>query len=241
MNFTIILFSFLAGILPALIWLLFLLREDARCPEPKQLIALTFLAGMVSVGLALPLEHFVCSYWNACASAALTNTTVLLLWAIIEETLKYAVVATVILWRRAVDESLDYVIYMITAALGFAALENALFLVGPFSLGNFSDGFLTNNLRFVGSTLLHVVASAAIGFTLAFSITYKRSIRIAASTGGLVLATALHMLFNVLIISGDGSTTIAAFFTVWTGVLISFVLFEVLKYYRYRNLPKNVC
>ncbi len=240
MNFTVILFSFLAGILPAIIWLLFLLREDARCPEPKQLIALTFFAGMIAVVLALPLEHFACSYWNACTGATLNNR-VLLSWALIEETLKYAVVALMILWRRAVDESIDYVIYMITAALGFAALENALFLIGPFSAGHFADGFLTDNLRFVGSTLLHVVASSAIGFTLAFSATRSAAVRIGAAAGGLILAAALHTLFNFLIISQDGSTTLAAFFTVWTGVLVFFVLFEVLKYYRYRNLPKNVC
>ncbi len=240
MNFTIVLFSFLAGILPAIIWLVFLLREDARCPEPKQLIALTFLAGMGAVVLALPLEHFACDYYQACISTAL-NKHVLLSWALIEETLKYAVVALAILWRRAVDESVDYVIYMITAALGFAALENALFLIAPFSAGHFVDGFLTDNLRFVGSTLLHVVASSAIGFALAFSANQNAAIRVAASAAGLILAAALHTLFNFLIISEVGSTTLAAFFTVWTGVLIFFVLFEVLKYYRYRNLPKNVC
>jgi RsiW-degrading membrane proteinase PrsW (M82 family) len=239
-NFTIIIFSFLAGILPALIWLIFLLREDARCPEPKQLIALTFLAGMVAVAAALPIEHFVCTYWNACVPVPL-NMRVLLSWALIEETLKYAVVAIVILWRRDVDESVDYVIYMITAALGFAALENALFLYIPFSVGQFDVGFLNDNLRFVGATLLHVVASSAIGFAMAFSAAQNAIFRIVAAAGGLILAAALHTLFNFLIISQDGSTTLAAFFTVWTGVLIFFILFEVLKYYRYRNLPKNVC
>jgi len=239
-NFTIIVFSFLAGILPALIWLIFLLREDARCPEPRQLIALTFLAGMVAVALALPLEHFTCNYWGGCSSTGF-DTHILLSWAVIEETLKYAVVAVVILWRQAVDESVDYVIYMITAALGFAALENALFLIAPFQAGDYIGGFLTDNLRFVGSTLLHVVASSAIGFALAFSATKNSAMRVAAAAGGLILAAALHTLFNFLIISEDGSTTLAAFFTVWTGVLIFFVLFEVLKYYRYRNLPNNVC
>lgn len=240
MNFTVILLSFLAGILPALIWLFFLLREDARCPEPKQLIALTFLAGMVAVAIALPTEHFACSYFGTCTSASYSKH-ILISWAVIEETLKYSVVALVILWRRAVDESVDYVIYMITAALGFAALENALFLIAPFSAGHYIDGLLTDNLRFVGSTLLHVVASAAIGFALAFSAKKDALFRIVASAAGLVLASGLHAIFNVLIISQDGSTTLAAFFTVWTAVLVFFILFEVLKYYRYRNLPKNVC
>jgi len=38
---------------------LFLLKEDAQHPEPKKLIALTFVAGMLAVPLAIPLERYV--------------------------------------------------------------------------------------------------------------------------------------------------------------------------------------
>ena len=44
-------------------------------------------------------------------------------------TLKYLMAAAFILWRNAVDEAPDYVIYMFTVALGFAAAENMLFLL----------------------------------------------------------------------------------------------------------------
>jgi RsiW-degrading membrane proteinase PrsW (M82 family) len=227
-------YAFLGGILPALVWLYFLLKEDRRCPEPRHMIALAFLAGVLSVPVVLPLERFS-------VLALPAGIPVIIAWAAIEETVKYLLAAMLVLWRRAVDEPVDLVIYMLTAALGFAALENALFLVAPFSGGNMLEGFLTGNLRFIGSTLLHVVASSVIGFTLAFAFRKGIVLRTIAATVGLILAIALHALFNFLIIDGSGTFTLLAFFLVWSGAVVVFALFELLNYLRYHRLPKNVC
>lgn len=227
-------YAFLGGLLPVLVWLYFLLKEDSRCPEPKPLILLAFLTGMLSVVIVLPLETIALSIFGG-------GTPLILAWATLEETIKYALAAVLILWRRAVNESLDLVVYMLTVALGFAALENALFLLAPFAQGLFLEGIVTNNLRFIGSTLLHVVASSAIGFALAFSFRAPKIIRTLAATVGLILAIGLHALFNFFIIEQEGAQTIYAFFIVWIGVVVFFALFELLRYFRYRNLPKNIC
>lgn len=228
------LFAFLGGILPALVWLYFLIKEDTRCPEPRSLILLAVLAGMLAVPLVLPLERIAVLMLPA-------GLPVIIAWAAIEETAKYLLAAIIVLWRPAVNESVDLVIYMMTVALGFAALENALFLIGPISGGHVLEGFLTGNLRFIGSTLLHVVASSAIGFALGFSFLKKRTIRTVYATVGLILAISLHALFNFLIIDGSGSYTLFAFFVVWSGAVIFFALFELLKFLRYHRLPKNTC
>jgi len=221
-------YAFFGGLLPSIIWLYFLLKEDARHPEPKALLALTFVAGMAAVPLALPFEHYVQEHLQG-------NFSVLTAWALVEETLKYAMVAALILWRRAVDEAPDYVIYMITVALGFASAENMLFLVTPLSEGNFVASFFTGDVRFLGSTLLHVVASAAVGFALAFSRSYRPGIRMSAAGAGLILAVALHTVFNLLIISQGASSAFAAFFFVWIAAVVVFAAFEVLKYFQYRK------
>ncbi len=234
LSFETLLYAFLGGILPAMVWLYFLLKEDRRCPEPRMIIALALMAGFLSVPLVLPLERFAVLTLPA-------GIPVIIAWAAIEETVKYLLAAIVILWRRDVNESMDFVIYMLTVALGFAALENTLFLIAPFSGGNMLEGLLTGNLRFIGSTLLHVVASSVIGFALAFSFRQSRIIRTLFATGGLILAIALHALFNFLIIDGSGSFTLLAFFLVWSGAVVIFALFELLKYLRYDRLPKNTC
>jgi RsiW-degrading membrane proteinase PrsW (M82 family) len=233
-SFLVIIYAVLAGILPPLIWLYFLLREDKRCPEPRALIFMAFIAGMLAVPLVIPIESFA-------ANNLPDGLPVIVAWAIAEEVMKYAVAAVFILWHRAVDESLDLVIYMITVALGFAALENTFFLIAPFAHGDLTNGFVTDNLRFVGSTLLHVTASSCIGFALAFSYKKSRPVRILAATIGLILAVSLHTAFNFFIINQNGSQTTIAFFVVWTGVVIFFALFEILKYFRYRNMPPNTC
>lgn len=228
MTLTTLGYAFLGGLLPSLIWLYFLLKEDASHPEPRALIALTFMAGMIAVPLALPLESYARAHLKG-------NLSVFTAWALIEEMLKYTMAAVLILWRRAVDEAPDYVIYMITIALGFAAAENMLFLVTPLSDGNFAGGFFTGDVRFLGSTLLHVIASAAIGFALAFSAKYRPWGRVMAAALGLILAIALHTAFNMLIISQGASSALTAFFLVWVVAVIFFAAFEVLKYFQYRN------
>lgn len=233
-TFTTVLYAFFGGLLPSIIWLYFMLKEDSRCPEPPRMIWFTFFLGMLTVPLVLLPER-----WAETAFTA--GLPLWMSWAIIEELAKYIMAAIFILPRREVDESPDYVIYMVTLALGFAAAENALFLLAPFAAGDFLVGVVTDNMRFIGANLLHVIASATIGFALAFSYRKQRGARILYSAFGLILAVVLHTSFNALIIKGSGQTTLSAFLLLWSAAVVFFALFEILKYFRYRRLPKNTC
>lgn len=228
MDATTLGYIFLGGLLPSCIWLYFLLKEDARHPEPKKLIAFSFILGMLVVPLAIPFEQYARHNLNG-------SLAIITAWALIEEMLKYIVAAVFILWRRAVDEAPDYVIYMITVALGFAAAENMLFIAAPLMVGDVLGGFFTGNVRFLGSTLLHVIASATIGFAFAFSQYSKPARRTVYAAVGVILAVALHATFNLLIISAGASTALAAFFLVWLVAVIFFAAFEVLKYFQSRS------
>lgn len=232
MTLTTLGYAFLGGLLPAFIWLYFLLHEDACHPEPKKMIALAFVAGMIAVPFAIPLEQFA-------KSALPDSLSILTAWALIEETLKYVVAAAFILWRPAVDEAPDYVIYMITVALGFAAAENMLFLITPLSTGSIASSIFTGDVRFIGSTLLHVFASAILGFAFAFSSASRPVMRMLIAANGLILATVLHTAFNALIISKGTSTTLAAVFMVWVTAVIFFAAFEVLKFFQHRTVCTN--
>ncbi len=244
LSFETLLYAFIGGVLPALIWLYFLLKEDRRNPEPRKLLFIAFFAGMLAVPFAIVLEGFFRDYaytsYPLCSAYTTLCFPILFAWAAIEETLKYGFAAMLVLWRKEVNEQIDLVIYMLTVALGFAALENTLFLIEPFSNGHFVAGLATGNLRFVGSTLLHVIASSAIGFTLAFTYNAPKQIRQITASIGLILAIALHTTFNFFIIPRDGSGTIlSAFLFVWSGAVVFFAVFEILKYFEYRTLPNN--
>lgn len=117
--------------------------------------------------------------------------------AIIEEYFKYGAVRILVEGRPEFDEPIDAMIYMITAALGFAALENALFIV-PTIAENFDIGFQLTANRFIGANLLHATGSGIVGFFLAraFFSHYKHHFLAI----GILLASLLHALFNYIII-----------------------------------------
>ncbi|KKR45403.1 MAG: hypothetical protein UT81_C0014G0020 [Parcubacteria group bacterium GW2011_GWA2_40_14] len=50
--------AFLLGLVPALFWLWFWLKEDIH-PEPLKMITLSFLGGMLAVLFVLPLEQLI--------------------------------------------------------------------------------------------------------------------------------------------------------------------------------------
>lgn len=232
-------YAFIGGLLPALVWLYFLLKEDYRHPEPRSILFLAFLAGMIAVPLAVPLESLFREYafkaFPGCSPYLPLCLPIITGWAVVEEVLKYILCAAFVLWRKDVDEPIDLVIYMLTTALGFAALENALFIFAPIAAHDFLAALATDNLRFMGSTLLHVIASSAIGFMLALAHSLPRYVRGFVGACGLILAISLHTTFNFLIIPrGDTHSILTAFLFVWGGAVVFFGLFELLKYFEYR-------
>ena len=216
------LYAFLGGLLPALVWLFFWLKEDKKNPEPRLMIFLAFIGGMVAVFLALPAEEYVFKLYG------LTEYTILL-WAFIEEFLKYFLAYVLVLRSTNNNEPVDPVIYMITAALGFAALENTLFLIDPIMLGHTAQSLITGNLRFIGATLLHILASGTLGTLLGFAFYRARWIKQTATIFGLIIATALHTLFNLFIMNSDGSSVFLVFVSVWSGIIFLILLFERVK------------
>lgn len=219
---TYFLIAFLGGLIPALFWLWFWLREDKARPEPRTLIFSAFLAGMAVVAIVLPLQKFAIGRFH--------GEMLIYVWVIIEEVLKYSAALIVVLWNRAVDEPIDCIIYMISIALGFAALENALFIYNPLIAGEYADSFITANFRFLGATLLHVLASGTVGVMMAFAF-YKRDIlKVAYATMGLFIAIILHALFNFFIIDANGETVLGVFLFVWMGIITLFLVFEKVKH-----------
>lgn len=220
MDSPLLFIAFFGGLLPSLLWLAFWLLEDRCEPEPKKYLFITFLVGMVAVVAVLPVERFAMQYF---AGAGL-----LFVWAVLEEGFKIGA-ALVALRSRALDEPLDAVIYMVTAALGFAAMENALFLLGPLESSDAVNAFLTGNLRFIGAMLLHTLASATVGLSMAYAFYRSVLVRRWAFTGGLVLAIALHTLFNFLILKGGAPLTFSAFITIWAGIIAVLFFTEHIK------------
>jgi RsiW-degrading membrane proteinase PrsW (M82 family) len=239
MSVSTLFFALLGGVLPALLWLWFWLREDRLHPEPRSLIVQSFLFGMAAVLLALPAEQWICGQIlggaaTECSVGLPLSKNIFLIIAglsIIEEALKFAASYFGALRRRENDEPIDSLIYLITAALGFAALENTLFLAGAIKTGGFVEGFDLGVLRFIGATLLHVVSSGALGFFLALGFYKRGRIKKIDAAFGLLAAILLHALFNLFILKSEGSSLhmFSVFAFVWLAVILLLIGFEKVK------------
>lgn len=223
MAFETLFFASIGGVLPALIWLWFWLKEDRLHPEPRRILLAAFLGGAIAVPLVIPFQKYAFTHFHF--SAVLMFG----IWAGIEELFKFIVCWFTALRSKANNEPIDSMIYLITTALGFSAMENIFFLLNPLSQGNWGQAFLTENFRFVGASLLHVASSAFLGCALAFAFYRSRKTQGVFLVFGLILATALHTSFNLLIIRYTKYPAFFAFLGVWVAIIILMLLFEKVK------------
>ena len=122
------------GFVPSLIWLNFYFREDCH-PEPKTTLIKVFLMGIIISPLAIFFQILlvrcgeISSLEKFCLPTGFLSpsTPEFLLWsAFVEEAVKFYAVRSIVLNNPLFDEPVDAMIYMIAAALGFAAIENTL-------------------------------------------------------------------------------------------------------------------
>lgn len=210
------------GVLPALFWLSFWLREETKEGESRKVLIAIFIVSMLSVIFTIPVQKFI-------QTKISDYNLELTLWALAEEIIKYLAFFIIIHKTNYIKRPIDYAICLTTAGLGFAALENALFLIKPFAEGQAFVGLLTGSLRFLGSTLLHSITSGIIGISLGLSFYMNDFLKKYYLVLGLVVATALHTIFNFFIINNKGSEFLKTFAFLWVVSIIIMLLFEKLR------------
>jgi len=236
------------GVMPSLIWLSYYLAKDLH-PEPKRMILEVFLFGMLATLPALLLQIILSGLLREAQVAfPLLAANVWLVdiirWFIIialtEELSKYLVVRLAILKNPALDEPLDLMLYMVVGALGFAALENMLYLLAPVAAAaSLNDvlraAALVSFIRFVGATFLHTLCAALVGYFMALSSlrTHKRW---RLTIFGLTLATLLHGLYNFSIIKLPEPWSYA----VPAGIIFFLVVFMVYDFDDIKKV-KSIC
>ena len=228
------------GLIPSLVWLYFYTRKDCH-PEPKNLLAQTFLMGIVISPVAILLQFSfaqLASTITGISQAATQNTSYFFLWAaVVEEVIKFYAVRMLIMGSPEFDEPIDAMIYMITAGLGFAAMENILVMFRVFPDGTQAT-LATWTLRFTGATLLHALSSGLMGYFLAMSWFFqdhkKKLVFI-----GLIMATVFHFTFNIFLSAFDNRLTGLVYSTALLLIMAFLVsiLFDKIKERHTRTTP----
>ncbi|MCK8828375.1 PrsW family glutamic-type intramembrane protease [Natroniella acetigena] len=186
-----LIYLIIISIIPGLLWVYFFYRKDKYEPEPVYLVLRSFLYGallVIPVGLIeAPFADLIAQPPNL---PVLLGVSIFVI-GLVEEVGKFAVVWYTIYHSDEFNEVLDGIIYSISVALGFAAVENLLYAV--------VFGFRVGIVRAVVTSLVHASFSGIMGFYLGKAKCEKRSSLIIV---GLVQVVLLHGVYDFLILGG---------------------------------------
>ncbi|NYT17541.1 MAG: PrsW family intramembrane metalloprotease [Methanomicrobiales archaeon] len=181
----------LVAIAPAVFWLWYFYHKDRYEPEPLAWILMIYILGMaVTIPVAL-VEGFFALF--------LTDFFITVMIApVFEEAGKYLVVRRTVYESSEFDEPVDGIVYAAAAGLGFATLENIIYVFSALET-SIAFAIQTGLVRALISVPGHVLFSAMWGYALGRARFLPASRRRGIIFGGLVLAMASHALFNLLL------------------------------------------
>jgi len=200
------------GFVPMFLMAGFINWLDRYEKEPKLLLGAAFVWGVVIAGGgAYILNTFVgMSVYSLTGSASAADfSTTSIAAPIIEEALKgLAVLVVFLMFRKEFDSVLDGIVYGAITAMGFAAIENVLYIYRNGFQGGGWEGFWT--LVFIRVVLvgwMHPFFTSFTGIGLAVARTNRNTlVKIIAVPAGYTVAVMAHAFHNTFssVIGGDG-------------------------------------
>lgn len=212
-----VIFDIAFSLLVALFWLRWFRKKDKYEKEPERLIFWAFLAGVIATVPSVLLESFL-GLHDRGSTIIPRDLFLSFLWvAVVEEFFKYLAVRVTVYRSKEFNEVMDGMIYMVSAALGFAATENVGYMLG--------FGYAVGFPRAILSYLAHISFSAILGF-------YMGKAKIEGKKNwilvGFILAVPLHCLYNSFLVLGTVKTSGGFFLlglTVWVlGLILTLAL-----------------
>lgn len=216
------------GLLPSFVWVYFFIREDEAHPEPKRLLIYAFLAGAIATFFVIGPQTALNDILESINIHQYSFASFMFLGGI-EEVFKFLAVYLAVARLKDFDEPVDAMIYMIIAALGFAAVENIASVLHQ--AGELFGGDKTievASLRFIGATLLHSTSSAFVGYYWGMAMKkIREGVAMIEKRNfwgyiieGVGIGTLLHAIFNSLILIYGPETLVATAFLVATSFFI---------------------
>ncbi|HBL31296.1 MAG TPA: PrsW family intramembrane metalloprotease [Acidobacteria bacterium] len=198
--------------------------------EPKILLGAVFGWGAVVAAVGAIIAQAVLGGVMEAASAtqeAIDYAGGTIFAPVTEESLK-GLAVLIVFWvlRKELDSVLDGIVYAATAALGFAATENVLYLYGQYSEEGLGAMFGLFFLRVGLGAWDHAVYTSFIGVAVALIRLSRSGLRWVLLPLGWALALGTHSLHNALAAASAKTpeSAILMFLTDWTG----WVFFAVL-------------
>ncbi len=191
-----IILSLIMAAAPALFLVNYFYKKDKQKPEPKDLILKILILGILSVipliiieitfqslGSFIPHKPFLYAFFNAFIVAALC-----------EETFKFLIVKIFVYNRKEFDEEVDGIIYCVIAGLGFACMENILYVL--------NNGIIVAVIRAFTAIPLHALAAGIMGYYIGKAkFTESKTTERILLMKGLFLAVLIHGIYDFILMA----------------------------------------
>ena len=183
------------AILPVVLLMVFIYRQDKYQKEPVKSLAKAFIGGMI----AIPLDILIVTGIDALLGNTWIANTVFFsafLEAGIPEELSKFLIFMIFIWRdKNFDEYFDGIVYATFIGLGFACVENISYV--------FSYGFGTGVVRALLSVPGHFLFGVVLGYFLSMAKFHPEK-RGTYLWTGLLSAMLAHGLFDWLLMVSSG-------------------------------------
>ncbi len=186
--------SLLMAIAPAIFLVCYFYKQDMKKPEPKGLVITIFGIGIAFTVPVSLLEVVFDELFGFLMNASILYSFIkaFVVAAFIEEFFKLLVVKKFAYTNRHFDEMMDGIVYTIVASLGFACLENVIYVI--------DGGIEIALVRAFTAVPMHAVASGVMGFYIGkakFSETKKSERSLIYK--GLCYAILIHGIYDFLL------------------------------------------
>ncbi len=204
--------AFFFGFVPMFVFAAFVYWLDRYEKEPKLLLGAAFLWGVIIAGggaYVLNTAFGISVYVLTGSVDAADFSTTSIAAPVIEEALKgLAVLVVFLMFRKEFDSILDGIVYGGITAMGFAAIENVLYIYrNGFQAGGWEGFWALVIIRVLLVGWMHPFFTAFTGIGLAVARTSKNLlVKIIAIPAGYIVAVLAHSFHNTFssLIGGGG-------------------------------------
>jgi RsiW-degrading membrane proteinase PrsW (M82 family) len=197
----------LLSVVPALLLAIFFWRADVTMAEPLDLLVGTFLLGLLFAGFAAVANSALIGVFGAFLPPILAFPLFFfLVVGPVEETVKWLAVRLYAFRSNRFDAVVDGVVYGAVAGLGFATIENSIYIAQQYlTTAAAADSALLDTVRtaalrsFAGPG--HVIYSAFAGYYLGLA-KFNREDAGPIVVKGLLVAALIHATYNTAVTVG---------------------------------------
>ena len=181
--------------------------RDKYEKEPIRLLIFALIAGAITVIPILALEGFLDAFTNSFGGLLSAAWKAFVVAAFSEELFKY-IALYLLIWRsREFNEKFDGIVYAVFVSLGFAAVENILYVT--------DNGVSTGITRAITAVPAHAIFGITMGFYFGLAKFYEKE-RKQLKIKALFYPILLHGIYDFILFTGIEWLTI---------VFIAFVVF----------------